>query len=128
MHGAGNDFVVFDARTQALTLPKMQLEAIAQRRTGIGCDQIIVVELSQKADAFMRIYNADGSQGTQRLMFAVNPHTDDTTEPIGEYAIWDWQLLADHECFYAEGTSPGLRVQPEGVFIPGLGCSLWISG
>jgi hypothetical protein len=74
------------------------------------------------------IYNADGSQGAQRLLFAVNPHTDDTTEPIGDLALWDWQLLADHECFYGEGASPGLRVQPEGVFIPGLGCSLWISG
>ena len=46
-------------------------------------------------------------------------------EATGE---WNWQLVADHECFYAEGASPGLRVQPEGVFIPGLGCSLWISG
>ena len=76
----------------------------------------------------MAIYNADGSQGSQRLLFAINPHTDDTTEPIGEFASWDWQQLADHECFYAEGAGPGLRIGPEGVFIPGLGCSLWVSG
>ncbi|MEJ1974638.1 MAG: alpha-amylase family glycosyl hydrolase [Lacunisphaera sp.] len=74
------------------------------------------------------IYNADGSQGAERLLFAVNPHTDDTLAPIGEYALWDWQLLADQECFYADGASPGVRIEPEGVFVPGLGCSLWISG
>jgi pullulanase/glycogen debranching enzyme len=78
--------------------------------------------------AMVAIYNADGSQGSQRLMFAINPHTDDTTTPIGEFAQWDWQLLADHECFYAEGAGPGVRVEPEGVFIPRLGCSLWVVG
>ncbi len=74
------------------------------------------------------IYNADGSQGPERLLFAVNPHTDDTTEPIGDYALADWRLLADQECFYADGANPGVRIEPEGVFVPGLGCSLWISG
>lgn len=62
MHGAGNDFVVFDARETALQFTPMQLEAIAGRRTGVGCDQIIVMEKSRKGDVFMRIYNADGSQ------------------------------------------------------------------
>jgi pullulanase len=74
------------------------------------------------------IYNADGSQGSQRLLFAINPHTDDTVAPIGEYALWEWELLADQECFYTESDGPGLRIQPEGVFIPGLGCSLWVCG
>jgi pullulanase/glycogen debranching enzyme len=76
--------------------------------------------------ALVAIYNADGSQGKQRLLFAINPHTDDTTEPIGDYAAWDWQLVADQECFYAEGKGPGRRIGPDGVFIPGLGCSLWV--
>lgn len=78
--------------------------------------------------ALVAIYNADGSQGTQRLLFAVNPHTDDTVESVGDFALMDWQLLADQECFYAEGSGPGVRIEPEGVFIPGLGCSLWVSG
>jgi pullulanase len=78
--------------------------------------------------AVVAVYNADGSQGTQRLLFAVNPHIDDTVTPIGEFSTWDWQLVADHECFYAEGTGPKLWLNPEGVFVPGLGCSLWISG
>ena len=71
------------------------------------------------------IYNADGSQGGTRLLFAVNPHLEDTTIPIGEYGDWDWELIADHECFYHEGGHPpGETVTPE-LFIPGLGCSLW---
>ena len=71
------------------------------------------------------IYNADGSQGKGRLMFAVNPHTESVTIPIGDFAEWRWELVADHECFYADGRHlPGLAVAAE-LFIPALGCSLW---
>ena len=74
------------------------------------------------------IYNADGSQGSLRLMFAVNPHTEDTVIPIGEFAAWDWKLVADHECFYTHGRRPPPG-QAVGValFIPALGCSLWLA-
>jgi diaminopimelate epimerase len=60
MHGLGNDFVVFDARQEPLKLGYGEVRAIANRYTGIGCDQLIVLEPSAKADVFMRIYNADG--------------------------------------------------------------------
>ncbi|HEY4246453.1 MAG TPA: alpha-amylase family glycosyl hydrolase [Lacunisphaera sp.] len=80
---------------------------------------------SAGGNGLVAIYNADGSQGTERLMFAVNPHTDGVTIPIGEFAGWKWELLADHECFYASGRQPlGQVVTPE-LFIPALGCSLW---
>jgi diaminopimelate epimerase len=62
MHGLGNDFVVFDARRSPLTLSMAQVCAIADRRTGIGCDQVIVIETALQADATMRIFNADGSE------------------------------------------------------------------
>lgn len=62
MHGLGNDFVVFDARSSALSLSSGQVVALSGRRTGIGCDQLIVMEPSKEADCFMRIYNADGSE------------------------------------------------------------------
>jgi diaminopimelate epimerase len=62
MHGAGNDFVIFDARETKLNFTPDQLEAIAARRTGVGCDQIIVMEPSKKGDVFMRIFNADSTQ------------------------------------------------------------------
>jgi diaminopimelate epimerase len=63
MHGLGNDFVVLDGRKNAL--PPIDAEfaaALADRRTGIGCDQLIVLEPSARADFRMRIFNPDGSE------------------------------------------------------------------
>ncbi|MEE8276363.1 MAG: diaminopimelate epimerase [Alphaproteobacteria bacterium] len=62
MHGLGNDFVIIDARGEALTLAAAQVRAIADRRTGVGCDQLITIEPAADADAFMRIHNADGGE------------------------------------------------------------------
>ena len=62
MNGLGNDFVVLDARVRALPLTADALRAIADRKEGIGCDQIIALEPSQHADVFMRIWNADGGE------------------------------------------------------------------
>ncbi len=64
MHGLGNDFVVLDARETPLRLSAEEARAIADRRTGVGCDQLLVLEpaRSRLADAFMRIYNADGHE------------------------------------------------------------------
>ena len=65
MHGAGNDFVVFDERPTPLGLTPTKAAAIAHRRTGIGCDQFIVIERpppGSPADAFMRIRNPDGTE------------------------------------------------------------------
>lgn len=62
MHGLGNDFVILDARKELLELSTRQLRAIAARRTGVGCDQIVVMQPSEHADIFMRIFNADGSE------------------------------------------------------------------
>jgi diaminopimelate epimerase len=62
MHGLGNDFVVLDARTTPLALDEIQARAIADRHTGIGCDQLIVLEppRDKRAQLFMAIRNADG--------------------------------------------------------------------
>jgi diaminopimelate epimerase len=65
MHGCGNDFVVFDERTAPLGLTQARAAAIANRRTGVGCDQFIAIEpppAGSNADAFMRIRNPDGSE------------------------------------------------------------------
>ncbi|MET0689007.1 MAG: diaminopimelate epimerase [Methyloceanibacter sp.] len=62
MNGLGNDFVVLDARARALPLGPDAVRAIADRDRGIGCDQLIVLESSRKADVFMRIFNADGGE------------------------------------------------------------------
>src|SRR5689334_14672395 len=63
MHGLGNDFVVLDARSEPLAVNAAAARALADRHTGIGCDQLIVIEepRTKAAQAFMRILNADGS-------------------------------------------------------------------
>ena len=65
MHGCGNDFVVFDERAGPLGLTARRAAAIADRRTGVGCDQFIAIEPppeDSNADAFMRIRNPDGAE------------------------------------------------------------------
>lgn len=64
MHGLGNDFVVLDARDEPILLPEARIRLIGDRRRGIGFDQLLVLEPPREpgADAFMRIYNPDGSE------------------------------------------------------------------
>ena len=62
MNGAGNDFVVVNALETPFTPTADQVRAIAGRETGQGCDQLIAIEPSATADAFMRVWNADGGQ------------------------------------------------------------------
>jgi diaminopimelate epimerase len=67
MHGLGNDFVVLDARRADLRLTPARAAALADRHTGVGCDQVILLEPVEDAggggaDVFMRIRNPDGSE------------------------------------------------------------------
>lgn len=62
MQGCGNDFVVLDARAQALSVAGAPARALADRRFGIGCDSVIVMEKAEGADLRMRVINADGSE------------------------------------------------------------------
>jgi diaminopimelate epimerase len=64
MHGLGNDFVVIDARRARVSIGAAEARAIADRTTGVGCDQVLMIEPAQdpRADAFMRIRNADGGE------------------------------------------------------------------
>ncbi len=65
MHGCGNDFVVLDARAIPLGITPTRAAALADRRQGIGCDQLIIIEPppeGSNADAFMRIRNPDGAE------------------------------------------------------------------
>ena len=64
MHGLGNDFVIFDLRAQNMKLSSQVVKEIARRRTGVGCDQLISIEVSKNInkDAKIRIWNADGGE------------------------------------------------------------------
>jgi diaminopimelate epimerase len=62
MHGLGNDFVVIDAREAPVEITEARARALADRKTGVGCDQLILLEPSAVADVKMRIFNADGGE------------------------------------------------------------------
>src|SRR5215218_11115379 len=62
MHGLGNDFVILDARSAPVTITPAIAKALADRHTGIGCDQLILLEPSTVADLKMRIWNHDGGE------------------------------------------------------------------
>ena len=61
MNGAGNDFIVVNALETPFSPSEDQVRALADRATGEGFDQLIAIEPSDTADAFMRVWNADGS-------------------------------------------------------------------
>ena len=67
MHGAGNDFVVIDAVRAAVKINEDQIRKIADRQTGVGCDQVLLIEPPKRPDADFeyRIFNADGSPAGQ---------------------------------------------------------------
>lgn len=67
MQGLGNDFVVIDAIRQKISLTPGQIQFIANRHFGVGCDQLLLVENAQHSDADFRyrIFNADGSEVAQ---------------------------------------------------------------
>jgi diaminopimelate epimerase len=67
MHGLGNDFIVINAIDQAVTLSESQIRFLADRRFGVGCDQVLLVEKPQSAEADFRyrIFNADGGEVAQ---------------------------------------------------------------
>ena len=67
MHGLGNDFVVFDGVRQSVSLTPEQLRFLGHRNFGVGCDQILLVEKSDKpgVDFRYRIFNSDGGEVEQ---------------------------------------------------------------
>lgn len=67
MHGLGNDFVVIDAINQQVDMTAKLAQSIAERRFGIGCDQILLIESpsTQKVEFSYRIFNQDGSEVSQ---------------------------------------------------------------
>ncbi|MFT7243174.1 MAG: diaminopimelate epimerase [Candidatus Azotimanducaceae bacterium] len=67
MHGLGNDFVLLDLISQSVSIGKEQIRALADRRLGVGFDQLLIVEppMSPDTDFHYRIFNADGSEAEQ---------------------------------------------------------------
>ncbi len=62
MHGLGNDFVVLDGRRDAIPLDADLARRLGDRHRGIGFDQLVLIEASDRADVGLRFFNADGSE------------------------------------------------------------------
>ncbi len=77
------------------------------------------------------IYNADQSQGPERLLFAVNPTVWDVTIPVGEAVagsvLGSWEQLADHERFFSVDGHGATEPVEADLYVPALGCGLWLS-
>lgn len=100
MHGLGNDFVILDFRASQPLLSREQRRALADRKRGIGCDQLIILVAprSPEADVMMLIYNPDGSEAgacgnatrcVARLLFEEASRTQAVIETIaGLLPVW----------------------------------------
>ncbi|MGZ3298461.1 MAG: diaminopimelate epimerase, partial [Asticcacaulis sp.] len=92
MNGLGNDFAVVDARDSAFLPRAEDIRAWSRRDGGIGFDQLIAIEPSSRGDAFMRVWNADGSavetcgNALRCVAWVLNPGTDDRTLTIDTLA------------------------------------------
>ncbi len=96
MNGLGNDFVVLDGRNRAISMDEMKARTIADRKTGIGCDQIIVLQKSDIADVRMLVWNSEGGQvescgNASRciadMLFDENKTTSATIDTLGGFLI-----------------------------------------
>lgn len=113
MHGLGNDFLVLDAREAPVALAPDQVRALANRHTGIGFDQLILIEPSSTADVRLRFWNSDGGEvaacgngsraaaallgGQQRIETAGGPLASQAISDGAEVDMgppqWDWQAV-----------------------------------
>ena len=62
MHGLGNDFVIIDERNGELGLSATEIVSIANRHTGVGCDQLITISYDSKSNFFIRFFNSSGEE------------------------------------------------------------------
>src|SRR5216684_1830935 len=106
MHGLGNDFVVIDMRREAAVIDGAAARALADRHTGIGCDQLILIEMPRDpaAQIFMRILNADGSEaaacgnGTRCIARLIAEETGEKEVRLETLAgLLDAELLPDRQ-------------------------------
>ena len=65
MHGLGNDFVILDGTNHTINLSATQIQQLGDRKYGVGFDQLLIVEPSDRADFYYRIFNANGSAAEQ---------------------------------------------------------------
>ena len=82
---------------------------------------------AENSNAAAVVYNADLSQGSQRLLFAINPTLADVELPVGEWAASPWRQVADHERFIPPDRPAASRQVSPRLWMPALSCGLWLS-
>lgn len=100
MHGLGNDFIVVDLRYGGELPPKDKIAALTNRKTGIGCDQFIPVlpAKSDKADCFMRIFNAPDASEVEACGNATRCVADLLMKDLGKDAVTIETVAGFLEC------------------------------
>jgi pullulanase len=87
---------------------------------------------SPDSPAFAVVYNADGSQGATRLLFAINPTLNDVTIALGDAVAGPpsgrWEQLADQDRFFVPGRARAMAPVESQLAVPALGCALWLRG
>ncbi len=79
------------------------------------------------SSAVAALYNADGSVGQERILFAVNPHNEDVAIKLNEIALKNWKQVADYERLAETGLDTALlRCEGEILHLPGMSCGLWL--
>jgi len=82
---------------------------------------------ASNSNAAAVVYNADQSQGKERLLFAVNPTLDDVSIPLGDtLPKAPWRQLADRELFFPNGLNDDTQPVESDLWVPALGCALWV--
>lgn len=94
-------------------------------RPGDGFFQFSFVKESSSAAV---VFNADGSHGSLRMLFAVNPQDHEVLIPAEDFPVVVWRQLADAERFFETGEGPEPTILNNGIHLPRLGCALWIAG
>jgi pullulanase/glycogen debranching enzyme len=82
---------------------------------------------SENSLAVAVVFNADFSQGLERLLFVVNPTLGDVSIKMGDLATEPWRHLADQERFLPADRPAGAQRITRDLFVPALGCGLWVS-
>lgn len=115
MHGLGNDFVLLDERQSSFHLDPAQLSLLADRRFGVGCDQILVIEQSTipHAVARYRVFNADGS-GAE--------HCGNGVRCVARYLRDSGELDGDELALEINGAAFDLVIQSDKCVRVDMGC------
>ena len=115
----------------ALVLGAVALTLLRHEKERIGRTATPAAEYRAEAigegSGLAVVYNADGSLGGRRLLFAMNPADREVSIPLGAWGRLPWRQLADQERCQLDGIDTPFPIDGQ-VFLPPVGCGLWVLG